>query len=125
MRALDWSNRWVYKGSHSSPPCHQFVYWNVLHMVYPVHKDLVEKIRSYMPIIDVETVTSEEVLNDDGSGNSTTVNTTTTREVRLENWRRVSEGINKDVYFISSSAIRMSAAFVSTITALLAAAVYS
>jgi len=78
-----------------------------------------------MPIIDVETVTSEEVLNDDGSGNSTTVNTTTTREVRLENWRRVSEGINKDVYFISSSAIRMSAAFVSTITALLAAAVYS
>ena len=30
MQTLDWSERWVYKGSKTQPPCEQFVYWNVL-----------------------------------------------------------------------------------------------
>jgi carbonic anhydrase len=34
--ALDTDNRWVYKGSVTTPPCARLVYWNVLAQVYPV-----------------------------------------------------------------------------------------
>lgn len=36
--ALDTDNRWVYKGSVTTPPCGKIVYWNVLAKVYPVSK---------------------------------------------------------------------------------------
>lgn len=29
-------DRWVYKGSVTTPPCDEFVYWNVLRTVYPI-----------------------------------------------------------------------------------------
>lgn len=34
--ALDTDNRWVYKGSVTTPPCARLVYWNVLSKVYPI-----------------------------------------------------------------------------------------
>lgn len=34
--ALDTNNRWVYKGSVTTPPCATTVYWNVLSKVYPI-----------------------------------------------------------------------------------------
>lgn len=34
--ALDTDNRWVYKGSVTTPPCDTIVYWNVLSKVYPI-----------------------------------------------------------------------------------------
>jgi len=43
MMMVDMNNRWVYKGSVTTPPCHRFVYWNVLQTVYPMkqkHLDL-------------------------------------------------------------------------------------
>jgi carbonic anhydrase len=43
MEMVDFNNRWVYKGSVTTPPCATFVYWNVLSTVYPVsqkHLDL-------------------------------------------------------------------------------------
>jgi len=36
MMAVDMHNRWVYKGSVTTPPCAQSVYWNVLKTVYPI-----------------------------------------------------------------------------------------
>ena len=36
MDHLDWSHRWVYKGSKTIPPCEKFVYWNVIDTVYPL-----------------------------------------------------------------------------------------
>merc|ERR1711935_911337 len=35
MEALDWGNRYAYKGSLTTPPCDQYVYWNVIRRVYP------------------------------------------------------------------------------------------
>jgi carbonic anhydrase len=30
MMMVDMTNRWVYKGSVTTPPCARFVYWNVV-----------------------------------------------------------------------------------------------
>jgi carbonic anhydrase len=36
MNSINMSNRWVYKGSLTRPPCERFVYWNVIDRVYPI-----------------------------------------------------------------------------------------
>ena len=46
MMMVDTRNRWVYKGSVTTPPCATLVYWNVLQKVYPIkqkHLDLFMK----------------------------------------------------------------------------------
>lgn len=43
MMMVDTRNRWVYKGSVTTPPCATIVYWNVVRKVYPLkqaHLDL-------------------------------------------------------------------------------------
>jgi carbonic anhydrase len=43
MMLVDSDNRYVYKGSVTTPPCGQSVYWNVMSTVYPIkqaHVDL-------------------------------------------------------------------------------------
>ena len=39
MMAVDMNNRWVYKGSVTTPPCAQSVYWNVLRTIYPIKQE--------------------------------------------------------------------------------------
>jgi len=36
MMMADMGNRWVYKGSVTTPPCDTFVYWNVMRRIYPL-----------------------------------------------------------------------------------------
>jgi carbonic anhydrase len=36
MEMVDSENRWIYKGSVTTPPCGRFVYWNVLSTIYPI-----------------------------------------------------------------------------------------
>ena len=36
LMLVDTDNRWVYKGSVTTPPCDTLVYWNVLRTVYPI-----------------------------------------------------------------------------------------
>lgn len=43
MQLVDNNNRWVYKGSVTTPPCATYVYWNVMSTIYPIsqrHLDL-------------------------------------------------------------------------------------
>ena len=43
MEMVNGNQRWMYKGSVTTPPCGQYVYWNVLSTIYPVsqtHLDL-------------------------------------------------------------------------------------
>ena len=43
MMMVDTNNRWVYKGSVTTPPCATTVYWNVLTTVYPIKKKHLEQ----------------------------------------------------------------------------------
>ena len=36
MMLVDQGDKWVYKGSVTTPPCARFVYWNVMRTVYPI-----------------------------------------------------------------------------------------
>jgi len=36
MAIIDTNNRWVYKGSLTTPPCTKTVYFNILNKVYPI-----------------------------------------------------------------------------------------
>mmetsp|Transcript_18408 Transcript_18408/g.31487 ORF Transcript_18408/g.31487 Transcript_18408/m.31487 type:complete len:98 (-) Transcript_18408:20-313(-) len=36
MDVVDFTKRWVYKGSFTQPPCDQQIIWNVIEQVYPI-----------------------------------------------------------------------------------------
>lgn len=76
MEALDWGNRYVYKGSMTTPPCEQFVYWNVVRRVYPIKQEHVNWFRAQR----------------------------SARGAGEENWREVQTGFNADVLYVQSGA---------------------
>lgn len=39
LMMVNTDDRWIYKGSVTTPPCAQSVYWNVLRTVYPIKKE--------------------------------------------------------------------------------------
>lgn len=43
MMMFDTDNRWVYKGSVTTPPCDTIVYWNVMRDVYPIKQKHVDQ----------------------------------------------------------------------------------
>ena len=45
LMSLDFSKRWVYKGSMTTPPCEQYVYWNILQTVYPVSERILNQFK--------------------------------------------------------------------------------
>jgi carbonic anhydrase len=48
MELINLDERWTYKGSTTTPPCEQFVYWNVLSTVYPIKKKHLELIKIWI-----------------------------------------------------------------------------
>ena len=45
---VDTDNRWVYKGSVTTPPCDTIVYWNVLRTVYPIKEKYFNQFKEQM-----------------------------------------------------------------------------
>lgn len=43
VEAVDLNKRWMYRGSLTTPPCTQFVLFNVLSTVYPVKQKFVDQ----------------------------------------------------------------------------------
>jgi len=54
MDTVDWSHRWVYKGSRTVPPCDQYVYWNVIQKIYPIKADQVANFKAKLAKIGVD-----------------------------------------------------------------------
>jgi carbonic anhydrase len=48
MMMADMNNRWVYKGSVTTPPCDTFVYWNVLTTVYPISQKHLDQYKAQL-----------------------------------------------------------------------------
>ena len=48
MMMVDMSNRWVYKGSVTTPPCDTYVYWNVLTTVYPIKQATLDNFKKQL-----------------------------------------------------------------------------
>ena len=39
MSLVNFNERWVYKGSVTTPPCDKNVYWNVMRRVFPIEPE--------------------------------------------------------------------------------------
>lgn len=48
MMMFDMRNRWTYKGSVTTPPCAQNVYWNVLRTIYPIKQRHLDMFKSQL-----------------------------------------------------------------------------
>ena len=46
MELLDFEERWVYRGSSTTPPCESGYLWNVLATVYPIREDTLKKFKA-------------------------------------------------------------------------------
>lgn len=50
MMMVDMDNRWTYKGSVTTPPCKQNVYWNVLTTVYPIKQKHLDQFKAELEL---------------------------------------------------------------------------
>jgi carbonic anhydrase len=48
MEAVDYLDRWTYKGSLSEPPCEQYAYWNVVRTTYPIELERFDYFKEYL-----------------------------------------------------------------------------
>ena len=83
MDRIDFSNRWIYKGSMPAPDCLQYIYWNIIHKVYPIGNHDIQTLRDALTKVGIDYT--------DGIGNS----------------REIQRKLNKEVYFIQSSAFSL------------------
>jgi len=52
MNLVDADNRYVYKGSVTTPPCGQSVYWNVLSTIYPIKQEYLDLFKAQLARAD-------------------------------------------------------------------------
>ena len=53
MMMVDMDNRWTYRGSVTTPPCAQNVYWNVLRTIYPIKQKHLDQ---FIGELEIETL---------------------------------------------------------------------
>lgn len=54
MMMVDMDNRWTYKGSVTTPPCAENVYWNVVRTVYPIKARHLQQFKDEMALDGLE-----------------------------------------------------------------------
>ena len=55
MMMVDTDNRWVYKGSVTTPPCDTYVYWNVVRKIYPLKQKYLDQFKEQLKRGGMET----------------------------------------------------------------------
>uniref|UniRef100_A0A7S3IKH9 Alpha-carbonic anhydrase domain-containing protein n=1 Tax=Strombidium inclinatum TaxID=197538 RepID=A0A7S3IKH9_9SPIT len=78
MRHIDWSHRWIYRGSLTVPPCSHYVYWNIIGTVYPIKKTVVEAFNKKLNRAGLDTTGKNG------------------------NYRNVNKALNLDVFYVMS-----------------------
>ena len=53
MMMVDTDNRWVYKGSVTTPPCDTTVYWNVVRKIYPLKQEFLDLFKEQLKRGDI------------------------------------------------------------------------
>ena len=48
MMMVNTKDRWVYKGSVTTPPCATYVYWNVLTTIYPIKQSTLDNFKKQL-----------------------------------------------------------------------------
>jgi hypothetical protein len=92
MDHLDWSHRWIYKGSKTIPPCEKYVYWNVIDAIYPIEAITLKLFQ--------EKLKEGGIIAGDGAGN----------------YREVQVGFNPDVAYVKSGAAHLFASFLALLS---------
>ena len=59
---FDFDNRWIYKGSMTTPPCSTFVYWNVLSTVYPISQEHADQFKENGNFRNVQLIDEQDVM---------------------------------------------------------------
>ena len=80
--AVNMHDRWVYKGSVTTPPCGQSVYWNVLKTIHPIKSEHLYQFKKQ--------------LEKRGEDNL----------VKTGNWREIQKVDNHNVLVVSTAAAK-------------------
>jgi len=54
LSLVNTDNRWVYRGSVTTPPCAQNVYWNVMTTIYPIKQEVVDKFKAKLQFASIK-----------------------------------------------------------------------
>merc|ERR1712087_650931 len=102
MSLVDMKNRWVYKGSLTTPPCTKAVYWNVLHTVYPIKKAQLDlfnaKLAASAKAPNGNWRETQPLVTDDATGHKVAVVTETTLGSERDTANDVNYNINVNIY---------------------------
>lgn len=71
LNMVDTNNRWIYKGSVTTPPCAEDVYWNVLRTVYPISQKYVDQFKSQLAAADRKVYRGKNTLDNVGNRRET------------------------------------------------------
>lgn len=64
MMMVDMNNRWIYKGSVTTPPCKQNVYWNVLRTVYPIKQKHLDQFKNQLKRDNLDVIGNYRLIQD-------------------------------------------------------------
>lgn len=67
LNMVDTNNRWVYRGSVTTPPCATDVYWNELRTIYPISQKHVDQFKATLATADPKTYSGDNTLDKVGN----------------------------------------------------------
>lgn len=67
LNMVDTNNRWIYRGSVTTPPCATNVYWNELRTIYPVSQKHLDQFKAQLAAADPKVYSGETTLDKVGN----------------------------------------------------------
>lgn len=96
MMMADMDNRWVYKGSVTTPPCDTFVYWNVIRRVHPIKKRHLDRFKEVFKIGGLEKTGNYRMVMPLDDHDPHVITTETNKKADIMDFSQVKVLNNKD-----------------------------